>query len=127
MNFWNFYIFVSKIKSFGKNFILVPGFMVNPFVFLSVVGPVPVLQFTPENDPSSKNSETEKEYQFECAYCAFKSYSYMDFMEHINNNHLESGDEKQAENDDQDKNTKNWCPKIWDPCDPFYEWSASYN
>ena len=47
MNFWNFYIFVSKIKNFGKNFILVPGFMVNPFVFLSVVGPVPVLQFTP--------------------------------------------------------------------------------
>ena len=46
--FWDFYIFVSKIKSFGKNFILAPGFMVNPFVFLSVFWPVLVLWFTPE-------------------------------------------------------------------------------
>ena len=59
-----------------------------------------------EKDSNSKNSEPEKEYQFECAYCAFKSDSYMDFMDHINNNHLESGDESEDRNDDLDKNTK---------------------
>ena len=32
-----------KIRSFGKNFILIPGFMVNLFVFLSMFRPVPVL------------------------------------------------------------------------------------
>ena len=59
-----------------------------------------------EKDFSSKTSEPVKEYKFECEYCTFKSDSYMDFLDHINNNHLESEEERDDDNDDIDKNTK---------------------
>ena len=58
-----------------------------------------------EKDFSSKTSEPVKEYKFECEYCTFKSDSYMDFLDHINNNHLESEEERDDDNDDLDKNT----------------------
>ena len=41
-----FFIYASKFRDFGKNFILVPGFIINLFVFLQMIRPVPVLWFT---------------------------------------------------------------------------------
>ena len=53
-----------------------------------------------EKDVASEiveDGEEEKDYKFECAYCAFRSDEYNDFMEHINTNHLESEDENESD------------------------------
>ena len=48
------------------------------------------------NSKEKENNETSeevKDYKFDCAYCNFKSDCYDSFMDHINNNHLESDKE----------------------------------
>ena len=60
--------------------------------------------------PQSNSKENEKDqtfdevtdFKFECAYCNFKTDCYDLFMDHINNNHLESDNEDVQPNDDPD-------------------------
>ena len=55
-----------------------------------------------EKDTASENSV--KEYQFECAYCAFITDEYIPFMDQTNTNHLEI--DAGNENDDVDKDNQ---------------------
>ena len=44
-------------------------------------------------DKSDDQNGPRSEQQFECAYCDYASHYYNNFMNHINNNHIESDEE----------------------------------
>ena len=51
-------------------------------------------------DKSDDQNGPRSEQQFECAYCDYASHYYNNFMNHINNNHIESDEEA-------------WCNWSW--------------
>ena len=65
---------------------------------------IPHHQSSPSHEKDTTSKNNEKMYQFECAYCTYKTDEYNPFMDHINTNHLESDDENDV--DDTVKDTQ---------------------